>query len=96
MTPDAGMNSTFVFTRWVAAIVLLAPRVTVQVVVPAPALTIIRSLSTRTVQVPLVGKPAADATFNVDCTVVVTAAVSVVVTVSPLRGTTLVCVPSKL
>src|SRR5690242_21218960 len=49
----------------VAATVLFAARVTVHVVVPAPAVTVMTSSSIRMRKVPLVGKPVADGTETV-------------------------------
>jgi len=64
--------------------VLFTPRVTVHVVVPCPPVTVMSSSSTRIRNVPLVGKPLAEATVIVVCVAVI-APEAVVLAPGPTR-----------
>jgi hypothetical protein len=82
--PLVGVFHTTVWEfTWAAAVLPFTPRVTVQVVVPNPPVTVIDSSSIRIVN-GVVGKPVAEATVSVVC-VAFMAAVSVVFAPGPTR-----------
>src|SRR5438270_13852787 len=64
LVPASSWLTAWLIT-WLAAVVLLTPRVTVHVVVPWPPVMVMSSSSILTRQVPLAGKPLAEATVIV-------------------------------
>src|SRR2546423_15664805 len=66
LVPASSWLTAWLMT-WLAAVVLLTPRGTVQVVVPCPPGTGMSLSSILTRKVPLAGKPVAEATGIVGC-----------------------------